>query len=206
MRTRLAPIRQLLLLTVMGAGLCACGNSGTAGQTTVIVRSAAAAAAPSVPATTAQTPPSAAAVVTTSATTTTPPTATNTATAVASAPAARAQTTVTPSLSAAAPAAAQAASASGKAKPLHPVTCLKEAGFTRVRVVRTGEWSGALHGGTVFVRGPYRNSAAAARAAHALAGVRGGDYAVYATRAGHLGALVSTVASCLGPGTTSYTF
>jgi hypothetical protein len=84
--------------------------------------------------------------------------------------------------------------------------CLTEAKLSDVRTPGSGEWSGEVRAGAVIVRGPYKNSGQASGAAHALAGLRGGDYVVYAEHSSRLAGLVSTVASCLGPGTSSYSF
>ncbi len=90
---------------------------------------------------------------------------------------------------------------------LGPVTCLTEDLAKQVHKVETGQWTGVAQGGvTVQVRGPYRDSAAASSAARTLGGVRGGDYVVYSTGSGKVSGVVDSVASCLGPGTSSYTF
>lgn len=230
LQTQLPKPRHLLLVAAAAAGLSACGSSGTAGQSTVVVnyasgsQAAPAAVAPA-PTGGARKPARIVAAVTATRAKASPSSAkTGTSAAPASAApasgadAAPASATTAPALSATTPASAGTRVAAGAAKataaahtahtaqPAQPVVCLTEARLQQVRTLPGGEWSGATSAGTVIVLGPYKNSGAAAGAAQAVSGVRGGDYVVHAGRAGQLTGVVDTVASCLGPGTSAYTF
>ncbi len=211
-----------MLLAATAAGLSACGSSAAGGQSTVIVKDAAvsqttaAAVAPTPTVSAGQAPGKAAVKATASKT------ALSSATTAAPAPPSGAQppsrsatTAASPAGKTAAPArkaiaastTTKARAADGNPKPLKPAACLSEAGLQQVRALAGGEWSGHQHLGSVFVLGPYKSTGATSGAAHALAGVRGGDYVVYAKPAHPLTGVVDTVASCLGPGgTSSYTF
>ncbi len=208
LQSPLSKLKQLSLPVLATVGLCACGSSASTGQSTVIVKSAAVsqrtqATSASSLTTGAPAPAVSATTVAASAQATAKATTTSHATSTPAPPVS--VTTAATARTAAAASTAAVRPTARKVQSPHLVTCLSEAGLKQVRALGAREYSADGRGGTVLVRGPYRNSGAAGSAAHALSGVRGGNYVVYAPHATNLTGLVETVASCLGPGTAGYT-
>jgi hypothetical protein len=88
-----------------------------------------------------------------------------------------------------------------RAKPHVAVVCLKRSGILKAAGTQKNVYMGRLPQGEIFVDGPYKTVADAARSAGSLRGVQtaesGGRYVVSSPLTTHLAVTVHVVAKCL---------